>query len=156
MQRNVYVHPTASVSKTARLGKGTKVYAHAYVGDGAEVGEGCILAQFSHVGAGAKVGNNVKIEDHAGITTGHRIEDDVILGPYVFCANDPFPTDRPAQFTAASTVIRQGARIGGRACIGPGVEIGANARIGMGAIVYKNVAPGATVFARPGLSITGL
>jgi acetyltransferase-like isoleucine patch superfamily enzyme len=49
--------------------------------------------------------------------------------------------------------IRRGARVGGGAVICPGVEIGEEAFVGAGAVVTKDVAPGAVVVGNPARAV---
>ncbi len=67
------IHPTAIISKSARIGKGTvilvsvKVNAHATIGDGcilntnSSFGHDCILENFSSLAPGVTVGGNVTL-----------------------------------------------------------------------------------------------
>ncbi|MBI3037923.1 acyltransferase, partial [bacterium] len=53
------------------------------------------------------------------------------------------------RFRLGRVVIKAGATIGSDAVIGPGVEIGEHAIVGMGAVVLRDVPPGALVLGNP-------
>lgn len=98
------------------------------------------------------IGSNVVIRSDCMFFAGEEdggdiiIENDVIIGSgvHIYCDNHRF--DDPSQpigqqgFVPTQAVyIRQGAWIGARAILLPGVTIGRNAVVGAGAVVTKDV-----------------
>ena len=61
------IHPCASVSRTARLGKDVSIGAHAVVGDDAEVGAGSVLYPHATVLARVRIGERAVIHAQAAI-----------------------------------------------------------------------------------------
>lgn len=92
------VHPTASVSPSAKLETGSVLLAHASVGPQSVVGRGCILntgasldhdskmGDFASLGPGARTGGNVNIGDrtmiglNSGILQGRSVGHDSVIG----------------------------------------------------------------------------
>jgi acetyltransferase-like isoleucine patch superfamily enzyme len=85
------------------------------------------------------------------------LQDDVFIGHGVMFTNDKFPASvnpdgslkEKADWTCLPTVVEDGAAIGSNATILPGITIGARALVGAGAVVTKDIAPGAVVAGNP-------
>ena len=114
------------------------------------------LGTFVEIQKGARVGRNCKISSHSFICEGVTVEDDVFIGHGVMFINDPRPRatihGRPqteSDWTVVRTHVRRGASIGSGATIMCGLTIGEDAMIGAGAVVTRDVAPGATVAGVP-------
>lgn len=123
------VHPTANINRNARLGWAVTI------GPNGGVGEGSVLSGEVHIGP------------------------HVTMGPmcYFLTGDHPVPGDggrfRDHRPTHAPIVIEEDAFIGGRVIVLPGVRIGRGAAVGAGAVVTKNVAPGAVVVGNPAREI---
>lgn len=90
------IHPSASVSLTAQIGKGTAVMALAVIGVDAKVGQGCIinahstvdhdviLDEFAHIGVGVHLAGGVRIGKRAVLQSGS------CAGYNVIVADDEF------------------------------------------------------------------
>lgn len=70
----VLIHPSAVVSTTAGIGRGTVIMANSVVGIGSVIGEGCII------NTGATVDHDCKIEDYAHISPGVHLAGGVEIG----------------------------------------------------------------------------
>jgi UDP-3-O-[3-hydroxymyristoyl] glucosamine N-acyltransferase len=70
----IFTHPTAIVSETARLGKDLFIGAFVTIGDNSEIGDG------TRIRAGAKIGDNVKIGAGCLIHPNVFIEDGCTIG----------------------------------------------------------------------------
>src|SRR5215510_11537994 len=111
------VEQTADVDASAVLGPGTTVWHLAQVRENARLGSGCI------VGRGAYV------------------------GPAVVLTNDLYPRSvdltgklkRPADWDARGVVVREGASLGARVVVVPGLVIGCWAMVAAGAVVTRDV-----------------
>ena len=118
LQLPTLVHPTASVSPSAHLGRGTQVLAQAVVSAGAALGEVCI------VNHGASVDHDCKLADSVTIAPGATVCGDVHIGRDVF--------------------VGAGATILPRLIVGAGAMVGAGAVVTKdvppGAVVVGNPA----------------
>ncbi|MBV8856092.1 MAG: N-acetyltransferase [Acidobacteria bacterium] len=138
------------------LGRDVKL--HAFVNlYGCRVGDETRVGTFVEIQKGATVGARCKISSHAFICEGVTLEDEVFVGHGVMFINDRLPrATRPdgtpqteEDWTLEHTVVRRGASIGSNATILPGLEIGERAVVGAGAVVTRNVPPGAVVAGNP-------
>ena len=136
---------------------GAVVYAGVELGEGAIIGDLASVRERCRIGAETVVGRGVCIENDTVIGARCRIqsnsyvtaycllEDDVFIAPCVTTTNDNFMgrTERRHELIKGAT-IRRGARVGGGACLLPGIEVGEEAFIGAGAVVIRDV-PARTV-----------
>src|SRR5438045_2707670 len=71
------VHPTAVVSKSARIGEGAHIGPYCFVDDDAEIGRNAVLHSFVTIYRGAKIGDNFFAHAHAVVREfcqlGHRV-----------------------------------------------------------------------------------
>ncbi|HZH30346.1 MAG TPA: acyltransferase [Pyrinomonadaceae bacterium] len=124
---------------------------------GCEIGDETRIGTFVEIQRGARVGARCKISSHTFICEGVHIEDEVFIGHGVQFINDRYPrATRPdgtpqteADWTLQLTRVRRGASIGTGAVVLGGIEIGARATVGAGAVVTRDVPPGATVAGNP-------
>lgn len=146
---DVYIHPTAVVDAGVRLGKGTKVWAHAVIRTGARLGAQCAVGPSAFVGVNARLGDHVRIQHAAHITDHMEIGDRVFIANGVMSGNDRMPVVNNPHFHREAPVIEDDASIGMAAVLLPGVRIGRGAMVGGGAVVTKDVAPYAVVVGNP-------
>jgi UDP-2-acetamido-3-amino-2,3-dideoxy-glucuronate N-acetyltransferase len=124
---------------------------------GCRIGAGSRIGTFVEIQRGAVIGAACKIQSHTFICDGVEIEDRVFVGHGVTFVNDKLPratADDGALKTEADwqllpTVVEAGASIGSGATILGGVRIGRDALVGAGAVVTRDVEPGATVAGNP-------
>ena len=144
------------VASDVELGRDVKIFGFVNL-YGCRVGDETRIGTFVEIQKGASVGARCKISSHTFICEGVLIEDEVFVGHGVMFINDRRPrATRPdgspqsdEDWTLERTVVRRGASIGSNATILGGVEIGERALIGAGAVVTRNVPPGATVAGNP-------
>jgi sugar O-acyltransferase (sialic acid O-acetyltransferase NeuD family) len=97
------IHPAASVSRRARLGRGV------YVNYGASIAGGVVVGDHVALGPGAIIGHDTVIEDHTVIAPGAVVSGFVhIEGP---------------AYIGARAVIRQRQRVGARSVVGMGTVV---------------------------------
>jgi len=147
--KEVYIHTTAVVDKTAKIEKGTKVWHFVHVRENAEIGRDCVLGHSVYVGSGVKIGNGVKLENRATIYEGVKIEDKVFVGPHVTFTNDPYPRSFSTDWEIVGTFVREGASIGAGSVVMCGVTIGEYAMIGVGSVVTKDIPSHALAYGNP-------
>lgn len=124
---------------------------------GCQIGDCSRIGAFVEVQKNAKIGARCKISSHSFICEGVVLEDGVFIGHGVMFTNDLYPQataadgapQTEADWVVVPTLVRQGASIGSNATILAGVVIGARALVGAGAVVTRDVEPGAIVLGNP-------
>ncbi len=119
--KNVSIYDQVNLYKCS-IGANSKIDAFVYVEEGVVIGENCKIRPFTFIPTGVIIGNNV------------------FIGPGVVFTNDRYPKIG-SNWKLERTVVEDGAAIGARAVILPGITIGTDSLIGAGAIVTKNVPP---------------
>jgi sugar O-acyltransferase (sialic acid O-acetyltransferase NeuD family) len=88
------IHPTAWVAPTARLGRGTVVFAgaviqsdvvigdHVIVNCGATISHDCVIGDFAHIAPGAHLAGNVRVGEGAFIGIGSTVIQQVAIGAW--------------------------------------------------------------------------
>jgi acetyltransferase-like isoleucine patch superfamily enzyme len=145
--RGVVIEPGALVFHPENVHLADEVYVghyailKGYYINELRIGRGSWIGQqaFLHAAGGITVGVRVGIGPGARILTSrHALSGDL---------PDTAIMDRPLEF--APVVLEDGCDIGVGAIILPGVTVGANAQVGAGAVVTRDVAPGAVVVGVP-------
>ena len=124
---------------------------------GCAIGDETRVGPFVEIQRGVVVGARCKIQSHTFICTGVEIEDEVFVGHGVMFINDrrPRATTESGElqteddWTMEYTLVERRASIGSGAVILGGVRIGEGATVGAGAVVTRDVPPGATVAGSP-------
>ena len=145
---DVRIAHNAEVDPRASIGAGSTIWGLACIRENAVLGEKCIVGRGAYIEDGVVLGDRVKIQTNALVFTPTRIGDDVFIGPAVVITNDRYPRSstpdgqlkREDDWTAEGVVIDDGASIGARAVILPGVHIGRFALVAAGAVVTRDVA----------------
>jgi len=134
------------VIRDCRIGEGTKIWNFVNMYE-CEVGRDSMIGTFVEIQAGVKIGDRTRVQSHTFICEMVTIGDDVFVGHGIMFINDTMPpqTDRDKW---RSTTIEDGASIGSNATLLP-VVVGRNAVVGAGAVVTKDVPPGAVVAGNP-------
>ncbi len=156
-QAPTFVHPTADVAETARLGPGCKVWRQVHIREDAVLGPGCVIGAGAYVGAGVRLGANCKVQNQALLYEGVELEDGVFVGPQVCFTNDYLPRavnpdgslKRAADWHVGKTLVREGASVGSSSVVVTGITIGPWALVGAGSVVTRGVPPHALVFGNP-------
>ena len=110
------------------------------------IGQGCFI------GRNVTIGDGCRIQNGAQLFEGVTLQENVFIGPGVGFTNDRYPRltgYQEDQFKPEITVVASGASIGANATIRCGVHIGHEAMVGAGAVVVRDVAPGAVVAGNP-------
>lgn len=133
------------VDKTAKIGKNVRIWHYAYVGGKTVIGNNVKIGSLAHVDYGVRIGNDVKIEGLAYIPPLTVIGNGVFIGPAATFTNDPYPMSP----RMVGVMVEDGAIIGARAVIRPGVKIGRNAVVAMGSVVTRDVPADTVVMGNP-------
>lgn len=156
----VTVHPTAEVEEGVVLGEGTTVWDNVHIrGPGTTLGRWCSVGEKTYIAQGVTLGDRCKVNAFVYVCTAVTIGDGVMLAAGVTFTNDRFPraTDpelrerrsSEADERTLATTVGDGATLGARAVIGPGLHIGRWAMVGMGAVVTVDVPDHALVAGVP-------
>lgn len=145
---NVMIHDSADV-QTNEIGAGTKIWQCVTVLSGAQIGSDVNVCAYCFIEDDVVVGDRVTIKSGVYLWNGIRLASDVFIGPNVTFTNDKFPRSKNYPEKFATTVVENGASIGGGAVILPGITIGKSAMIGAGAVVTRSVPPYAIVSGSP-------
>nr|WP_289941729.1 WxcM-like domain-containing protein [Microbacterium testaceum] len=143
-----FVHEKG-ICESTTVGERTRVWAFSHVLPGAVIGEDVNINDHVFVENDVRIGDRVTLKSGVQVWDGIRLGDDVFVGPNVTFTNDPFPRSKQYPESFATTVIEDGASLGGGAVILPGVRIGRRAMVGAGAVVTKDVPPYAIVVGNP-------
>ena len=140
-----FVHPNACV-EGAKVGSETKIWQFATVIRGTILGDRCSVGAGACLD-GAHFGNDCVISPGVDMGPGFRIGNSVFIGPHVVLCNDMWPRAHKKGFdykalrdgSIICVVIEDGASLGVRATVLPGITIGKNAMIASHAVVKTNV-----------------
>ncbi|HTZ11651.1 MAG TPA: DapH/DapD/GlmU-related protein [Candidatus Margulisiibacteriota bacterium] len=140
MLKRVYIHRSALVADTAKIGAGTKVWAFAQIGEHAKIGKNCVIGNGVYIDRNVVIGNNVKIHNKALLYHGLIVEDNCFIGPGVCFTNDKFPRyNKTRDLRGVSWRLKKGASVGANATILPDIQIGKGAMVAAGSVVTKTV-----------------
>ena len=143
-----FVHPTADV-QSKNIGSDTKIWQYVVVLAGAKVGSETNVCSHCFIENDVVIGNRVTVKSGVQLWDGVCLEDDVFIGPNVTFTNDKYPRSKSYLESYPSTIVKQGASIGGGAVLLPGIVIGEGAFVGAGAVVTKSVPPNVIVAGNP-------
>src|SRR5579859_2844297 len=160
---SVFVHPTAIVEESVKIGLGTRVWDNVHIRHSACIGEECIIGEKSYIAYDVRIGNRVKINAMVYICAAVTIEDGVMISAGTIFTNDRFPRattpdllslrpSDPDEHTLP-TLVREGATIGAGCTIGNDLVIGRFAMVGMGALVTKSIPDFHLALGQPAASV---
>ncbi len=129
---------------------------------GCRIGDNTRIGTFVEIQRGASIGANCKIQSHTFICDGVTIEDNVFIGHGVTFVNDKHPRatagdgrlQTAEDWALLEIVVERGASIGSGATVLGGVRVGSEALVGAGAVVTRDVLPGATVRGVPARALS--
>jgi len=132
--------------RDCEIGEGTKVWNFVNMYE-CEVGRDSMIGTFVEIQTGVKIGDRTSVQSHTFICEMVTVGNDVFVGHGVMFINDTMPP-QPDKDAWLPTTIEDGASIGSNATILP-VTVGKDAVVGAGAVVTKDVPPGAVVAGCP-------
>lgn len=157
MDEPPFIHHSADVAPSARIGGGTRIWHGCQIREGATIGRNCILGKDVYVDTQVVIGDNVKVQNGALLFRGVTLEDGVFVGPGAVFTNDRHPRavtpdgslKSHRDWSVTPTRVRVGASVGANATIVCGVTIGRWALIGAGAVVTNDVPDHALAYGNP-------
>ena len=128
------------------IGEGTKIwnFVNLY---GCTIGRDCMVGCFTEIQRGVVIGDRSRVQSHTFVCEMVKIGSDCFIAHGVMFINDIYPP-QPDPDDWKGTTIENGVSIGSNSTILP-VTIGEGAIIGAGAVVTKDVPPGAVVAGNP-------
>ncbi len=149
------------IGARAILRSHTVVYAGNRIGGDFQTGHSVLVREENEIGDEVSIGSGTVIEHH--VTIGNRVrihsqafipeltvlEDDCWIGPRVVMTNAIYPRGVGVKDNLRGPRVCRGAKVGANATLLPGVVIGENALVGAGAVVTRDVPPGAVVVGNP-------
>ncbi|MCE4225042.1 N-acetyltransferase [Methylobacterium sp. C25] len=140
------------------LGDGVRIFHPDLVNlYGCAIGPDSQIGPFVEIQADVVIGGRCKISSHSFICSGVRIDDEVFVGHGVVFTNDRWPcaTNDAGKlqgvddWTMEPTIVARRVSIGSNATILCGVSLGEGAMIAAGAVVTRDVPPGALAMGVP-------
>lgn len=155
-----FIHQTAEIDKTAKIGKNSKIWHFALIREGVVLGKNCIIGKGVYIDHDVVIGDNCKIQNHVSIYFQTLIEKNVFIGPNACFTNDKIPRatspvgkqKNKNDWKSEKIIIKEGASIGAGSIILPGITIGKWAMIGAGSLVSKNVPDYGLVYGSPAMT----
>jgi acetyltransferase-like isoleucine patch superfamily enzyme len=143
------------IAPDVRLGRDVKIHGFANL-YGCAIGDETKIGTFVEVQKNATIGARCKVSSHTFICEGVTIEDEVFIGHGVVFINDLDPRataggvlQTEADWEVIPTRVCRRASLGSGAVILAGITIGEGALVGAGAVVTRDVPPGAVVVGNP-------
>jgi acetyltransferase-like isoleucine patch superfamily enzyme len=139
----------AIVFAGARVGAGAIVGDQAYVRERAVIGPRSVIGRGSVVDNDVRVGARVRVQTNVYLTAYSVVEDDVFVGPGAITSNDDTMSRHGPEYALQGARLRRACRVGAGAVLVPGVEVGEEGFVAAGAVVTRDVPPGAVVMGVP-------
>ena len=150
---SITIHPLADVQSVV-IGDGSRIWQFAVVLVGAKIGSYCNICAHTFIENDVVIGNNVTVKCGVQLWDGLRIGNNVFIGPNATFCNDKHPKSGNRNFDCVQTIVEDDVSIGANATILPGIRLGKGCIVGAGAVVTKDVKPGATVVGNPAREIS--
>ena len=145
----VFIHKTAEVNESAKIGEGTFIWNQAQIRENVKVGKNCIISKNVYLDLDVIIGDTVKIENNVSLYKGVTVEDDVFIGPHAVFTNDLYPRAFNKEWEITDTILKKGCSIGANATIVAGNIIGSYSMVAAGSVVTQDVAPFSLVRGNP-------
>ena len=152
------IHPTAIISETAVLGKGSLVGPYSVIEEGVVLGEGCSIAAHAVLRRGVVLGDQVKVDSFAviggdpqSLTFDSATKGGVVIGDRV-CIREGCTVSRGSS-DGANTTIGNDCFLMAQAHVGHDCQVGNDVVIANNVMLAGHVTVGANVFIGGGAGI---
>lgn len=149
MSEEIFIHPSATVDKRAKVGSSTKIWINVQVRENSSIGQRCNIGKDVYIDKNVVIGDGCKIQNSVSIYDGVKIGNDVFIGPHVCFTNDKLPRAFVDDWKITPTLVKNGASIGANSTIVCGITIGEYSMIAAGSVVTKDVEPYTLVMGNP-------
>ncbi|HOX43467.1 MAG TPA: acyltransferase [Myxococcota bacterium] len=147
IRSHTVVYAGNRIGKNFQTGHGVLIREENQFGDDVSIGSGSIVEHHVQMGRGVRLHSHVFVPEYS------ILEDDCWLGPNVVLTNARYPRSPGVKDHLHGPHIGRNAKLGANVTVLPGVLIGEDALIGAGAVVTRDVLPGAVVVGNPGRQI---
>lgn len=138
----VHIDPSVKLPNNYSIGTDTRIYENTVLADDMVIGHDCIIGKLVNFEKHVTIGNHVTVYSQSHLTTGLEIGNYAWIGPMFLGLNTRrIRHVRDFPLKIEPPIIKQGARLGARATLMPGVVIGEEALIAACAVVTKDVPP---------------
>ena len=139
----------------------TVIYAGNIIGTNFQTGNKANIRELNVIGNDVSVGTLTVIEHHVSIEDNVRIHSqafipeycilqrDAWIGPGVTLTNARYPRHPEAKNCLQGVIVGEGAKLGAKVTVLPGVKIGAGSLIGVSSVVTHDIPPGVVAFGAP-------
>ena len=139
------------------MGENVKVWHLVQVREGVTIGDNCIFGKNVYVDKDVVIGKNCKVQNNSSIYHGSVLEDGVFIGPHCVLTNDKNPRavdvggslKSDSDWKEEKVILKEGASLGARVVVLPGVTVGRFALVGAGSVVTKDVPDFGLVYGNP-------
>ncbi|MCP5382474.1 MAG: N-acetyltransferase [Kordiimonadaceae bacterium] len=147
--KGVYIHATAEVHESSKIGDGSMIWNWSKVREDVTIGKNCIIGQCCYIDFAVILGNRCKVQNGVSLYNGLTVGDDVFIGPNATFTNDLRPRAHNKDWKISKTIVLDGASIGANSTIVCGITLGKNCMVAAGSVVTKDVPDHALVMGQP-------
>lgn len=136
-----YNDPTIIIEENVTIGKNVKIAPFTIIKKDVKIGNNVEIKEFTRIDKGVSIGDNVHVRGHSVLCENMIIDGNNDLGHELVCTNHVYLAKFSEKIDdiVKPPRIREGASIGARVLLMPGVEIGKNSIVGANSMVNKDI-----------------